>query len=109
MNLICRFTIPASRDLETILDYIAEYQSIDATEKLMERVNQTCQRLAQFPGLGKRRDELWPDSRSFPVNNYLIFYRAIASSGAQPIAEGVEILRIVSGYRDLKALFEIDE
>ncbi|WP_347179460.1 type II toxin-antitoxin system RelE/ParE family toxin [Roseofilum halophilum] len=99
--LICRFTIPASRDLEAILDYISENQSMDVAEKLMERVNQTCQRLAQFPGLGKRRDELWPDLRSFPVNNYLIFYRQIA--------EGVEILRIISGYRDLKALFEIDE
>ncbi|MDJ1178449.1 type II toxin-antitoxin system RelE/ParE family toxin [Roseofilum sp. BLCC_M91] len=93
--------MPASRDLEAILDYISENQSMDVAEKLMERVNQTCQRLAQFPGLGKRRDELWPDLRSFPVNNYLIFYRQIA--------EGVEILRIISGYRDLKALFEIDE
>lgn len=101
MAQICRFTIPASRDLEAILDYIAENQSIDAAEKLMERVNQTCQRLTQFPGLGRRRDELWPDARSFPISNYLIFYRASA--------EGVEILRIVSGYRDLKALFEMDE
>ncbi|MDJ1169081.1 type II toxin-antitoxin system RelE/ParE family toxin [Roseofilum sp. BLCC_M154] len=57
--------------------------------------------MAQFPGLGRRRDELCLGARSFPISNYLIFYRASA--------EGVEILRIVSGYRDLKALFEMDE
>lgn len=48
--------------------------------------------------MGRRRDELLPSLRSFPVDDYLIFYR--------PIAGGIEILRVVSGYRDLNALFE---
>ena len=34
---------------------------------------------------------------SFPVDDYLIFYR--------PIVEGIEVVWIVSGYRDLEALF----
>ena len=51
--------------------------------------------------MGRRRDELFPMVRSFPVDNYLIFDR--------PIAEGIEILRVVSGYQDLTKLFEQDE
>lgn len=53
--------------------------------------------LAQFPSMGRRRDELLPALRSFPVDDYLIFYRQIA--------EGIEVVRIVSDYRDLEALF----
>lgn len=52
--------------------------------------------------MGRRRDELARNVRSFPINDYLIFYR--------PIEEGVEILRVVSGYQDLEGLFlERDE
>ena len=51
--------------------------------------------------MGKKRDELLPYLRSFPVENYLIFYR--------PIEEGIEVLRVVSGYRDLKRLFDDEE
>ena len=47
--------------------------------------------------MGRRRDELLPTLRSFPVDDYLIFYL--------PIVEGIEVVRIVSGYRDLEALF----
>jgi plasmid stabilization system protein ParE len=35
--------------------------------------------------------------RSFPIDDYLIFY--------SPIAAGIEVLRVVSGYRDLESLF----
>jgi toxin ParE1/3/4 len=51
--------------------------------------------------MGRRRDELLPSLRSFPVEDYLIFYR--------PIEEGIEILRVVSGYRDLEALFQDED
>jgi toxin ParE1/3/4 len=51
--------------------------------------------------MGRRRDELSPNVRSFPINNYLIFYRLIE--------EGVEILRVVSGYQDLEGLFLTDD
>jgi toxin ParE1/3/4 len=51
--------------------------------------------------MGRRRDELLPLLRSFPVDDYLIFYRSIE--------EGIEILRVVSGYRDLEKLFDDDE
>jgi toxin ParE1/3/4 len=32
MSNICRFTVPASRDIESIIDYIADNQGLDAAE-----------------------------------------------------------------------------
>lgn len=32
MSKVCRFTIPASQDLEEILDYLAQVNSVDAAE-----------------------------------------------------------------------------
>lgn len=98
MSRICRFTVPASRDLEAIVDYVAEQSSIDRAEALLQQVNAKCQRLAQFPGMGRKRDELAAGVRSWPVESYLIVYRMID--------QGIEILRVVSGYQDLTALFE---
>jgi toxin ParE1/3/4 len=100
MSKICRFTVPASRDLEAILDYIAEQSSIDRAEAFLKQVNSKCQRLTQFPALGRKRDELAAGVRSLPVDAYLIFYRLIE--------DGIEILRVVSGYQDLEALFDDD-
>jgi toxin ParE1/3/4 len=40
--------------------------------------------------------------RTIPLDNYLILY--------MPIGDDIEILRIVSGYRDLSTLFtDMDE
>jgi toxin ParE1/3/4 len=98
MSNISRFTLPASRDIESIIDFVADNISLDASDKLLKKINQKCSILAQFPAMGRKRDELLPLLRSFPVDDYLIFYR--------PIVGGIEILRVLSGYRDLNAFFE---
>ena len=98
MSNLCRFTVPASRDLESIIDYVAARSGVDIAESYLTKINQKCKTLASFPNMGRRRDELLPLLRSFPVDDYLIFYR--------PIEAGIEVLRIVSGYRDLEKLFE---
>ncbi len=98
MSNICRFTVPASRDIETIIDLIADNSGFEPAERFLKKVNQKCKTLASFPNMGRQRDQLFPSLRSFPVDDYLIFYL--------PIEEGIEILRVVSGYRNLEALFE---
>lgn len=95
---ICRFTVPASRDIEQIIDRIADNQDLDAADRWLQKVNAKCQTIANFPSMGRSRNELAPSLRSLPIDDYLIFYRAIDN--------GVEIVRVVSGYRDLEALFE---
>ncbi len=101
MAKICLFTPTASRELEGILDYVAQWGSLDSSEQLLDRINATCQKLAKFPGMGRSRDDFPPEVRCFPVRDYLICYRSTDV--------GVEILRIVSGYRDLGALFAESE
>ena len=45
-------------------------------------------------------DELGESLRSFPVGNYVIFYRAMQ--------DGIEVVRVLSGFRDIPNLFTGD-
>ena len=42
MTAICRFTSPASRDIEQILDSVASQSGFDAAETFLTLVNQKC-------------------------------------------------------------------
>ncbi|OYD91001.1 plasmid stabilization protein [Nostoc sp. 'Peltigera membranacea cyanobiont' 213] len=90
----------ATQDLQEINDYLFAGNP-DVADRLLTLITQKLDTLTQFPSMGRRRDELLPALRSFPVDDYLIFYR--------PIAEGIEVVRVVSGYRDLEALFSDDD
>jgi toxin ParE1/3/4 len=54
--------------------------------------------LSDHPHAGQRRTELRPCLRSFPVGNYLIFYR--------PLRGGVELVRVLHGARDVRRSFD---
>lgn len=86
----------AVSDLTEINNYLFANNPA-AADAFLDQISQKFERLAQFPQMGRRRDELLPQLRSFPFQVYLIFYREVEG--------GVEIARIVSGYRDLEALF----
>jgi toxin ParE1/3/4 len=53
--------------------------------------------LAEHPGAGPARDELMRGLRSFPVGNYLLLYR--------PAIDGIELVRVSHGARNLRRLF----
>jgi len=55
-------------------------------------------KLAAMPELGRQCEELSARVRSFPVGRYVIFYR--------PMENGIEIVRVLHGARDLPPLFE---
>src|SRR5687768_9009330 len=69
----------------------------DAAFRLIDRFDETLQMLAQNPLAGRIREELAPRTRSFPVGNYLLFYR--------PAEDGIELIRVLHGARDLRRLF----
>lgn len=89
-------TVPARQDLKEISRFITQFNPA-AGRRFKNRIQQQCRQLADFPNMGLNRDDLEPRLQSFPVEDYLIFYR--------PIDQGIEIVRVVSGYRDLEALF----
>ncbi len=64
----------------------------------MTEVDAILRRIAQFPQIGRQRDEVYPDLRSLPYKRYLIFYRLLD--------DAIEVFRVVSGYQDLTRLFE---
>lgn len=92
-----RLTKPAIQDIEQIADYIAKQSGLAQSEGFLSKVDAKFAQIAQFPLLGRGRDEILPGIRSLSIDNYLILY--------MPVGQDVEIFRIVSGYRDIKALF----
>ena len=86
----------ASRDLDDIFDYFAEF-SVDAGERFVDDFNKKCRNLAAFPHIGRAYTEMEPSLRGIPLSGYVIFYRVNENS--------IEIVRVVSGYRDLNSLF----
>ena len=91
-----RKTPQADADLLEIALYIAE-DSIEASDRFLETIDEKLKLLARTPHMGRARDELAPGLRSFPVGNYVLFYR--------PIRGGIELVRALSGARDIPALF----
>ncbi len=72
MSRIVR-TPKAKNDLKEIWNYIADY-SEERADSLLRTLDEKMRMLAQFPLMGKERAEILEGLRSFPVNNYVIFY-----------------------------------
>jgi toxin ParE1/3/4 len=86
----------AREDMAEIWSYIAA-DSEDAANRLVATFHDRFEALADNPMMGRSRSELLPNLRSFPAGSYLIFYH--------PIEDGVEILHVIHGARDIRTLF----
>ncbi len=93
-------TPQAKADLIELWLYIAT-DSATAADRLLATIDEKCRLLARFPEMGQSCDELAPLLRCFSVGNYVIFYR--------PAESGVEIIRVVSGARDIESLFKAED
>jgi plasmid stabilization system protein ParE len=93
----CTFTPIAAADLEGIWDFIAE-DSVTAADRVIKDLHSAVEALADMPNMGHLRDDLADETlRVWPVHSYLIVYR--------PAQRPIEIVRVVSGFRDLFAIF----
>ena len=86
----------AENDLEEIWWFIAQDNPHNA-DRFLDRIQECCLALADFPKMGVSREELITDLRSQPVGNYLIFYF--------PLEDGIDIVRVLHGSRDIERLF----
>jgi len=89
-------TKTADRDLLEIAAYIAR-DNPPAADALIDTFHEKFSLLSEFPRLGQERPELAADLRSLPVGKYLILYR--------PLRDGILVLRVVHGARNLRRLF----
>ena len=91
----------ASQDLSDIIDYFTG-RNIDAGERFVDEFAKKCKYLANFPNMGRSYANIKPELRGVPLDGYIIFYRVMD--------DGIEIVRVVSGYRNLESLFtQLDE
>lgn len=67
----------ADSDLDEIWYYVASQSgSMDAADRLVASIASRFFLLSSYPNLGRARDEdLRPGLRTFPVGEYIIFYR----------------------------------
>jgi toxin ParE1/3/4 len=86
----------AAADLAEIWFYIARNNRA-AADAFIDQVAEKFYTLAAFPHIGRPRPEFGPGLRSFPIGRYIIFYR--------PMDEGIEVIRVLHGARDIESLF----
>ena len=84
------------RDYEDIWHYIAR-DDADAADRLISDFEHYLGLLATMPEMGKNESDLAPNLRSFPVGNYLLYYR--------PNADGIELVRALHGARDINPAY----
>jgi plasmid stabilization system protein ParE len=89
----------ARDDLRAIEAYIAEHDGETRAAAIRSRFDQTMRRLAFMPGIGGRRSYLKPKQRAFPMPPWTIYYEAL------PDGDGVDVIHIIDGRRDLPGLF----
>jgi toxin ParE1/3/4 len=87
----------AQEDLEDLWMRIAR-GSIRNADRFVAKLVGKFPTLAALPDLGSSYEELAPGLRGMVVGNYVVFYRRIA--------EGVEIVRVLHGARDLPEAIE---
>lgn len=89
---------PAAGDLGDIHAWIAQDDPV-AAARVIEELRSVMRRLADHPGLGHVRDDLADETlKVWPLHSYLVVYR--------PDTRPLQIVRVLSGYRDIAALFE---
>ena len=85
----------AAQDLLAIIEYIAN-DSPEAAGRVLDKIEKELARLAEFPGLGHKREDLTGRPvRFWSIHRYLVVY--------QPDRDPLEILRILHGSRDVRS------
>lgn len=82
----------ATRDLEAIGDYIAQYNPTRAVSFIRE-IRQQYRRIARLPGAFAARDDLAAGIRMSVHGKYLILFRVVENT--------VRVERVIHGARNL--------
>ncbi len=99
-------TPQARRDLIDLADYIAR-DSLDTAERFLNAAEAAFHLLANSPELGTLCEFRNPEAtgtRMWSIGgfeNYLVFYR--------PLEDGVDVVRVIHGARDIRAIFSDDK
>ncbi len=96
----------AVRDLDDQARYLAQVAGIETAIRFQQSAERTFRDLARMPGLGEPRASAHPRLAGLRIRrvdgfpNHLAFYR--------PTTEGIEVVRILHGARDVDRILEAD-
>lgn len=82
------------RDYQGIWQYIAA-DSVESADRVISAIEHQLQSLLELPLMGKAQPQFAPNLRSFPVGNFVIFYRPRDGDG------DVEVVRVLHAARDI--------
>jgi len=89
----------ARSDIFALKAYITERDGQGRADLVLGRIEGTIRALAFMPGMGRSRHYLAHGLRAFPSPPWQIVYRPL------PSHDGILVVRVVDGRRDLKTLF----
>ena len=87
-----RYTRRAREDLLEIWEWIAS-DSPSIADRVYDVIEVRCGSLRNRPQLGRPRPEIGEGARSLVIERWIAFYRIVE--------DGVQVVRIVDGARDL--------
>ena len=94
----CFYSREARLDLLEIWEHVAQ-DNVDAADRVEQEIQKSVTMLAANPKLGHlRRDLTSKPVRFWCVYSYLVIY--------DPETQPLEVIRILSGYRDVAALLK---
>ena len=94
----------AIQDLNAISDYFLE-KNIEAEEQFLLDFNKRCSQLMNFSRLGRSYSYIRQDLRGLVLRGFIILCQVSGTNGNTR----VEILRVVSGRRNLDQIFSTEE
>lgn len=94
-----RFSESAWQDFDAIYDWVADRADPDIARKYLERLQESCEALRDYPRRGSPRDDVAPGLRTVAFE-----HRALIVYTVNP--DRVLILRILHHGRDLGKAFE---
>jgi len=97
-----RIVREAEEDLAELIDHIAQYDSVERANYVLERLLTICARLEQHP----ERGHFLPELRSLGIKSYREVHFKLYRIIYEVIGREVFIQLIVDGRRSLQAILE---
>ena len=88
-----QLTPRARQDLLIIWLHLATEAGPVTADRLLDRIEQRCEQLAQHPELGPARPDIDPSARHLVIERWLALYAIVPG--------GVLVVRVVDAKRDL--------
>ena len=93
-----RVSEDAERDLDEIFVYWANRASLQAADRVVDRITERFWPPGEHPDAGRPAVDIAARVRCFPAGKYLIYYRTTR--------RGVDILHIFHGAREQRGAFK---